>query len=67
MNGTRNEKKAKGLGFQEADSLGQEASLQIPMMWMWSEAKNIFTDRSQMLKALVSGAGDSKATMMIGK
>ena len=33
---------------------------------MDSEAKNILTDRSQMLKALVSGAGDSKATM-IGK
>lgn len=64
MKGTRNERKAKGLGFQEADSLGQDASLQIPMMWMWSEAKNILTDRSQMLKA---GAGDSKATMTIGK
>ena len=32
MKGTRNERKAKGLGFQEADSLGQDASLQIPMM-----------------------------------
>lgn len=32
MKGTRNERKAKGLGFQEANSLGQDASLQIPMM-----------------------------------
>ena len=67
MKGARNERKAKGLGFQEADSLGQDASLQIPMMWMWCEAEHILTNRSQMLKALDSGAGDSKATMMIGK